>query len=167
LPFGGGTEHPAAQWGTVTAGPQKERETMGLDMYLNGRLSIIPKRDDSEQKIDGKRVKEITVELGYWHKHPDLHGYIVNTFAGGDDNCQAIRLDREDVEKIISAIENDDLAHGTEGFFFGKSYQPGETNEYGSYEDQKKDDLEIFKSAIEWLKNEDDKNWRDIEYEAS
>jgi hypothetical protein len=27
-------------------------------------------------------------EVGYWRKHPDLHGYIVETFADGVDACQ-------------------------------------------------------------------------------
>lgn len=71
---------------------------MGLDMFL---------------RAGGK-------EIGYWRKHPNLHGYIVNTFANGVDECQPIPLSLSDVNDILHAIENDLLPH-TVGFFFGTS----------------------------------------------
>ena len=71
---------------------------MGLDMYLS---------------LDGK-------EVGYWRKHPNLHGYIVSTFANGVDECQEIPLKFDDVMKIIESVKEKKLPH-TEGFFFGYS----------------------------------------------
>lgn len=58
---------------------------MGLDMYLEGK-----------EHIGGE-----TVELGYWRKHPDLHGYIVGTFADGKDICQEIPLAVQDMERSL------------------------------------------------------------------
>lgn len=126
---------------------------MGLDMYLEGRLMQMGGygAPDKVEKRTGKKVSSINVELGYWRKHPDLHGYIINNFADGNDECQEIWLGREQIEQILTAIEKDELAHGTEGFFFGKSYQPGEKDEYGSYEQQKADDLATFREALAWL----------------
>jgi hypothetical protein len=72
---------------------------MGLDMYLS---------------YDG-------VEVGYWRKHPNLHGFIVNTFADGMDECQEIVLNLEAVDTILNAIIKDDLPTTT-GFFFGTSH---------------------------------------------
>jgi len=46
------------------------------------------------------RIGEI-YELVYWRKHPDLHGFIVTTFADGVDNCQQIWLSDNDIETII------------------------------------------------------------------
>ena len=51
-------------------------------------------------------------------KHPDLHGYIVEKYADGRDECQEIELSVNDLEDIVRAIELDKLPH-TEGFFFG------------------------------------------------
>lgn len=72
---------------------------MGLDMYLY--------TEDGE-------------EVGYWRKHPDLHGFIVKTFAGGVDECQKIPLSSNDLTKILSAVLENKLPHTT-GFFFGRS----------------------------------------------
>lgn len=73
---------------------------MGLDMYLM--------EEGSER------------EIAYWRKHPNLHGFIVNEFAGGVDECQRIPLTLDAVKKIISATKEDRLPHTT-GFFFGVS----------------------------------------------
>ncbi len=111
-------------------------------------------------KEDDYLLKAHRYEAGYWRKHPDLHGYIVQHFSyDGDDNCQPIELSVKDMRQIIQAIETDELPH-TEGFFFGESENDQE---------QKNDAIEIFTKAIAWL--EDNKNhpneWRSIEYQAS
>lgn len=122
---------------------------MGLDMYLEGKLYQATNWNEpyNDEHRDGKRVKEVVVELGYWRKHPDLHGYIINEFAEGDKDQTEVFLDRDALVKIKEAIENDALAHGTTGFFFGQSYQPG-TEGYGA---QVAEDLKIIKGAIAWL----------------
>ncbi len=114
---------------------------MGLDMYLEGRSYLWTNWDDPDKdlKRDGYRVSDVTLELGYWRKHPDLHGYIVQTFAGGKDECQDIPLTAENLIQIVEAIQNRTLPH-TEGFFFGSSD--------GSEE---KASVKILLGAIKWL----------------
>ena len=92
---------------------------MGLDMFLYAD------KNGSEE------------EVGYWRKHPNLHGFIVNNFAGGVDECQRIDLSLDDMTDIVEAVKNDDLPITT-GFFFG-------------YSDPDRDieTLEIFRKAIE------------------
>jgi len=80
---------------------------MGLDMSIYGSVN------------DTAPVEE----LAYWRKHPNLHGYIVNTFAGGVDECQKIDLDIDSLNKIIDAVNLGALPTTT-GFFFGTS-SPG------------------------------------------
>jgi hypothetical protein len=82
---------------------------MGLDMFMYGVTK-------------GRKPEE----LGYWRKHPDLHGFIVQTFAGGLDECQEIPLDLEALERIAQAVRDRGLPH-TEGFFFGTSDGSEET----------------------------------------
>lgn len=135
---------------------------MGLDMYLKGRRYLF-----REKRVEGGHpVSEVIFELGYWRKHPDLHGYIVDTFADGVDECQKITLTAEDLEKIIEAVKNDKLVH-TEGFFFGRSYKPGEKDEFSSYEDQKKEDIGLLRDALCWLKEKDDGAHKTVFYRAS
>ena len=110
---------------------------MGLDMYLSGSQYFW----NPKWHVDDKPVKQAEVEIGYWRKHPNLHGYIVDTFAKGVDECQRIELTIGDVDKILLAINDGTLPH-TEGFFFGKS---------DLTDDQKAYDRSIFEEARKWL----------------
>lgn len=127
---------------------------MGLDMYLHGKKFI---NGTKQIKQDGFRVGSINLELGYWRKHPNLHGYIVENFADGEDNCQPIYLDEDDIRQIIGAIKAGTLPD-TEGFFFGEST--------GS-EEEKANDLAVFEAALSWLETPDSDCLRDITYQAS
>ena len=75
---------------------------MGLDMYIC----------DQNDK-----------EIAYWRKHPDLHGFIVQTFAGGVDDCSKVWFNAECVKGIINAVNQNRLPK-TSGFFFGHSDSP-------------------------------------------
>jgi hypothetical protein len=72
-------------------------------------------------------VMSYTEQLGYWRKHPNLHGYIVQNFASGIDDCKDVSLSIDDLEQIKNAVSNNLLVH-TEGFFFGKSPDINSTN---------------------------------------
>jgi hypothetical protein len=126
---------------------------MGLDMYLKGQKYFWS--GDGQPKEDGFRVTEHILELGYWRKHPNLHGYIVQEFADGEDNCEEIELNDEDIVKIMAAVKGGDLPH-TEGFFFGRS----DGNE-------KEGDLEIFQRALDWMNTEEKGVIRTVVYRAS
>lgn len=119
---------------------------MGLDMYLEGHKAHARYGNKPRPTCpDGFEIKSTTVDLGQWRKHPNLHGYIVNTYAEGEDECQKIYLDSEQLEDIADAIENNRLPH-TEGFFFGKS-------ECITPEEEAKN-VEKFRKASEWLKGQ-------------
>ena len=108
---------------------------MGLDMYI--RIDD-PTYDEDAVPFDYAKYK--SYELAYWRKHPNLHGFIVQTFADGADECQNIPLDAVKVETILAASEADDLPE-TEGFFFGSS-QP----------EHKADTKEQLLKVLAWLK---------------
>jgi hypothetical protein len=126
---------------------------MGLDMYLEGRKFIHSPRPTE----DGYPLMARVLELGYWRKHPNLHGYIVAEFAQGVDECQDINLTCENLEQIVSAVASRALPE-TEGFFFGKS---------DGADDQ--ETTKQLKAAIAWLKagQEDQDTWRSVVYRAS
>jgi hypothetical protein len=128
---------------------------MGLDMYLTGhRFMHSMNKPNKRSRERGERKGEL-IDLGYWRKHPNLHGYIVQTFAGGKDECQEIDLSAEGIREILAAIEADELPETT-GFFFGVSDGT-----------EKDDDLKIFRNALAWLEAKDDEAWRSIYYQAS
>jgi hypothetical protein len=110
---------------------------MGLDMFLEGRKY----KAGSTEVEDGFPVKTKILELGYWRKHPNLHGYIVQAFAEGRDECQDIDLSAQDIKNIISAINDDNLPETT-GFFFGSS---------DNGKAQRKRDIAVFTKALAWL----------------
>lgn len=113
---------------------------MGLDMHLTARKSFY---SEQPEKQDGFPVKAIELDLGYWRKHPDLHGFIVQAFAGGKDECQDIWLSAQDIRNIISAVKSGRLPH-TEGFFFGSSERSKRRRD---------EDLRIFEAALHWLES--------------
>jgi hypothetical protein len=129
---------------------------MGLDMALYARKSLLAYKGNRQEQ-DGFVISEIILDVGYWRKHPNLHGYIVETFADGVDECQKIVLSKEDMEKIILVIVDKELPV-TEGFFFGTS---DDSN------DQRASDISIFSAAIEWLVAQPEDEWRDVYYQAS
>jgi len=130
---------------------------MGLDMYLTGEKYLVTDFEDPAGNLteDGFPLKGKLLRLGYWRKHPNLHGFIVNTFADGEDTCQPIHLTAEAIERIIDAVTRDALPH-TDGFFFGESD--------GS---EKSEDLRILSAALEWLRTEEANVWRSVTYQAS
>lgn len=63
------------------------------------------------------------VELQYWRKHPDLHGWMEKLYyakGGKNDsfNCVNVKLELKDIEKL-----EEELNHlpTVKGFFFGES----------------------------------------------
>lgn len=128
---------------------------MGLDMYLTGhRFMHSMNKPNKGSRERGEKKGEL-IDLGYWRKHPNLHGYIVQTFAAGEDECQEIDLSVESIHKILAAIEADELPETT-GFFFGVTDGT-----------EKDEDLRIFREALAWLEAKDDEAWRSICYQAS
>jgi hypothetical protein len=141
---------------------REEEYIMGLDMYLVGRKSPCYTKEEKETQ-DGYPVSSTELRLGYWRKHPNLHGYIINEFAKGEDNCQQIFLSRDDLLKIIQAVKDDNLPH-TEGFFFGASA----TKEDDYYLEEKNEDIKIFAKAIDWMDMwSPGHGYRDVYYHAS
>lgn len=121
---------------------------MGLDMSLYGEKHISSLWSENPIKEDGFVLSGKIYDIGYWRKHPNLHGFIVDTFADGKDECRRIYLYADGLHKIIEALENDAIYdEPVTGLFFGRSIFPGEEG----YDKQKADDLKIFRSALEWL----------------
>lgn len=125
---------------------------MGLDMYLEGVEYIDREHTTTE---DGFLLKRKVFELGYWRKHPNLHGYIVREFVNGVDDCRDVELGVEELEKILAASEADELPR-TAGFFFGAS-QP----------EDKDDTRRILKAALSWLTSGTSSGNRYVVYRAS
>ena len=121
---------------------------MGLDMYLVGHHYNTRYVDDVPRPMldDKYHIESMTIDLGYWRKHADLHGYIVDTFAKGVDNCMEIELSEESLDKIILAIQNNNLKKDHSGFFFGNSTDNGYYNEK-----EKERAISIFQKAKTFL----------------
>ena len=124
---------------------------MALDMYLTGEKFVMGLKLEE----DGFRLGLKTLELGYWRKHPNLHGYIVQTFAGGKDGCQNIYLGVAHIRIIIAAVKEQELHHTT-GFFFGESSQ-----------ERMAEDIAIFERALAWCEADEPGVFRSVTYRAS
>lgn len=134
---------------------------MGLDMTVYGEKFNLQWGKDAPME-DGFKLSKKVFELAYWRKHPNLHGYIVETFADDIDECQRIELNVNDIHNIIDAITYDQLPY-TEGFFFGKSPEKNTTE----YQEQKEKDIKTFQNILKWLETEVDEEIRSVYYQAS
>lgn len=132
---------------------------MGLDMYLQGHLY----RSTDQKTLEDFPIKEIIVELGYWRKHANLHGAIVQTFADDVDECQNIELSRSDIEKLIEMVKANDLPH-TEGFFFGQSAKPGDQ----WFDEEQTETIKQLENGLKWYDNKtENSGYRWVSYRAS
>jgi len=104
---------------------------------------------------DGFEVSSHELQLGYWRKHPNLHGYIVQEFADGKDECQKIELAADDIRKIIEAVRANMLPE-TQGFFFGTSE-----------DDPPEEDIKILEAALKWVETKEEGVSRSVHYRAS
>jgi hypothetical protein len=103
---------------------------MGLDMYAYAGRS--GQRDEFYEKAQwNEDTKEFDspvskpVELAYWRKHPNLHGWMEQLWQkrNPDDmssfNGIELELTWQDVDDLEQAVRHGQLPF-TEGFFFGK-----------------------------------------------
>ncbi len=128
---------------------------MGLDMYLSGDAFFT--HEHPNRRLKPFEKERDVYRLGYWRKHPNLHGFIVETFADGMDECQEIALTAERIRTIIAAVKHRELPETT-GFFFGES---DDTDDQIAY------DIQIFEEALKWLETEEPEVWRSVIYRAS
>lgn len=132
---------------------------MGLDMYLVGNKFYWTdwEKPENNKTEDGFKLTDVNLQLAYWRKHPNLHGYIVETFAEGKDECQQIDLGEADIKKIIEAVKEGALPETT-GFFFGKSEMTDQ---------ERAEDIAFFEKALEWVNTKEKGVSRSVHYRAS
>lgn len=126
---------------------------MGLDMYLQKKLSVWGKqrgtekvhlgylmntiKDENDEKgplIDLSKVNEITLDGAYWRKANQIHAWFVKNVQDGEDDCKEYWVQRDQLQELIDTCKevlNDhskaqELLPVQEGFFFGST----EYNEY-------------------------------------
>lgn len=92
---------------------------MGLDMYAYKTKA----KPETEVDFSTKNFDE--VEIHYWRKHPNLHGWmesLYNEKGGKSDsfNCVPVILSSEDLDILEEDIKDGTLPN-TSGFFYGNS----------------------------------------------
>jgi hypothetical protein len=95
---------------------------MGLDMFAhsvakNNAINDLTMTSDTDSPQDN-------VEIFYWRKHHDLHGWMKDLFHSkggeGEFNLQPIRLTLDDLDKLEAAVLQNTLPFTT-GMFFGNN----------------------------------------------
>jgi hypothetical protein len=113
-----------------------KKSKMGLEMYAY---------KTRKQVADyGFKWPKNAVEIQYWRKHPNLHGWMEELYQhkGGtkEFDLETVRLDEADIDALEMAVNEDQLPD-TDGFFFGES-QP----------EDKADDLLFIRAARQAMK---------------
>ena len=92
---------------------------------FNDIVSALELSDVVEQ--DGWTGLTVQIPVGYWRKANAIHGWIVENFADGVDECQQIHIPRSGMEQLrdlCHAVITDpdkgkEALPPTAGFFFG------------------------------------------------
>lgn len=118
---------------------------MGLDMYAYTAARAGQQNEfwETGEFVDGEFVNtKVTepVELAYWRKHPNLHGWMQQLWESrgneGNFNGDELELTAEDLDELELAVTHGQLPT-TGGFFFGNP----------SDEFYREQDLEFIKNA--------------------
>jgi hypothetical protein len=91
---------------------------MGLDMYA------FTTRQKPAMVVDFV-ADDAAIEVHYWRKHPNLHGWMEQLYLRKDGSSECfnlvnVALSRDDLDELEHAIRSGTLPY-TSGFFFGKS----------------------------------------------
>ena len=120
---------------------------MGLDMYAY----VAARAGQQDEYYEGSEFDKETgeyvnakvtkpIEIAYWRKHPNLHGWMEQLYrergGEGDFNGDELELFREDIDSLEQVILDGDLP-ATSGFFFGD----------GADDYYREQDLEFIKEA--------------------
>lgn len=118
---------------------------MGLDQYLyaNKNIGSAEWRGAEENKqfsevinaMDATRMIEkadfphasISIEVAYWRKANQIHGWFVKNVQDGDDDCREYYVDRDHVRALLTTCQAvledrskaERLLPPMQGFFFG------------------------------------------------
>jgi hypothetical protein len=131
---------------------------MGLDMYLEARKyvnkidwnSVPQQRGDGTPINWGEHTSEafkalrsmfpeeltkhneagssVAINVGYWRKANQIHGWFVREVQGGEDNCESYPVSREKLVELLDTVRKvldgdksvaRELLPVTSGFFFG------------------------------------------------
>jgi hypothetical protein len=118
---------------------------MGLDMYAYTAARAGQQNEfyETGDYVDGDFVNtKVTkpVELAYWRKHPNLHGWMHQLWESrgneGSFNGDELELTAEDLDALEQAVTHGQLPT-TGGFFFGNPCD----------EHYREQDLEFIKNA--------------------
>ena len=164
---------------------------MGLDMYLKYRKSMSgydftgndPKPYNDTVEASGLEAiatgespfAEVIVTAIYWRKANAIHGWFVRELGGGVDECQEIRVTRDDLVKLRelcfealsvpagSSMQQhaETVLPPTSGFFFGST----EVDEWYE-EDMKRTMREIDRVLAALPKDGEGWDWS-LYYQAS
>lgn len=85
---------------------------MGLDMYLSRKTyvqnwphkkpeeHIEIKLSGNTKGIDPSKISYVIENIGYWRKANQIHSWIVNNCADGEDSCQEIYMPKEKLQEL-------------------------------------------------------------------
>jgi hypothetical protein len=113
---------------------------MGLDMYLNKKTYVQYWEHNGDNNyevsvtkagqpagIDGRKVKYVIEEAGYWRKSNQIHQWFVENVQDGVDNCGEYYVSAEKLRELLAlckAVQNqpevaEEVLPTASGFFFG------------------------------------------------
>ena len=112
--------------------PQKLPEGASYNDYLTADYEALRELFPAELTKHSEAGSHIAINVGYWRKANQIHGWFVREVQGGEDNCQDYHVERSQLEELLDLVTqvlDGDKEGGTDtarkllpvtgGFFFG------------------------------------------------
>lgn len=126
-----------------TAVPHSTGEAVDFSQYKSEAFKALSSMFPEQLTQHSNAGSTVGINVAYWRKANQIHGWFVKNVQGGEDNCKAYPVDRDDLLNLLETI-NEVLAGDVEaakqllpvtaGFFFG-NYDEDEGYDEFYYED--------------------------------
>lgn len=94
------------QWWNLSDEDYTPRQKELMNEFRQESHRISDDRHEICCQMNGKMCDDFNLgEIAYWRKFNALHGYIVDTFADGVDECQKIPLTKENIQKTLEDLK--------------------------------------------------------------
>ena len=135
---------------------------MGLDMYLTAVRTVADRPEI--QVFPDVQIETVSATIGYWCKANAIHRWFVYHVQGGNDDCRAYSVHREDIETLILLVDDviekrakpEETLPTWVGPFFGGT----------AYDEYYFKDLVRTKTILEKAKRSIESGWR-VMYQSS
>lgn len=144
-------------WTKVPKRKFDDPEPLDLSLYYTDEYTALASIFPAGLIKHSESGSRVAINIGYWRKANQIHGWFVREVQGGVDNCDAYPVTREKLVELLDTVKKvldgdkdtaRELLPVTAGFFFGNY------SEDGGYDEWYYEQLESTETLLEDILSE-------------